>query len=382
MRRNRQWLKIIEGHRYFMKIAFHLNCLEHGGAERVVSNLANQFAREGHEVFVTTQWFGEKEFELDKNVHRVHVGLREEDNRRGRVHKYVSRVKYLKDFIKSEKPDVLVAFAQKAIYRSLMASIGTKCPVCVCVRTNPVGNYDSFLDKIQIKWLFPKAAGFVFQTNDQRDFFGKYASGKSTVILNPIHQKYIDEPDVASREKVVVQTGRLDHFKNQPMLVDAFAIVHQTHPEYVLKIIGPDSKDGTKEILEEKINKYNAQDYIKLVGGSDCLEKDIKNASAFAFSSNCEGMPNALLEAMALRLPIVSTDCPCGGPATIIENHKNGILVPVDDKEEMAKAICYMLDNPNEAERMGKEAGNIAKLANADAVYRQWKEYLENIIKK
>lgn len=365
-----------------MKIAFHLNCLEQGGAERVVSNLANQFSREGHEVYVATEWYGENEFALEEKVKRVHVGLQEKDDSCGRIQKYQRRIKYLKQFIQQEKPEVLIAFAQKAIYRSLMAAKGTDCPVCVCVRTDPVGHYDSFMDKLQIQWLFPSAAGFVFQTNGQRDFFKKYVENKSTVILNPIHQKYIDEPKAEQRSKTVVQSGRLVDFKNQPMLIDAFMLVHEKHPDYILKIIGPDSFDGTKEILEQKIKEYHAEEFILLPGGSDRLEKDLKDAAVYAFSSDWEGMPNALLEAMALRLPIVATDCPCGGPATVMQNHKNGILVPVKDARAMANGICYMIEHPEEAEQMAEEAGKIAKTANGAAVYEQWKEYIETIRRK
>ncbi len=365
-----------------MRIAFHLNCLEQGGAERVVSNLSNQFAREGHEVFVVTQWQGENEFVLDERVKRVHVGLRKEDEHAGRLQKYTRRVKYLKQFIQEEKPEVLIAFAQKAIYRSLMAARGTDCPVCVCVRTDPVGHYDSFMDKLQIAWLFPKAAGFVFQTNGQRDFFHKYVEHKSTVILNPIHQKYIDEPKAEQREKVIIQSGRLVDFKNQPMLIDAFMLVHEKHPDYILRIIGPDSFDGTKEILESKIKEYHAEQFIELPGGSDTLEKDLKQAAVYAFSSDWEGMPNALLEAMALRMPIVATDCPCGGPATVMKNYENGILVPIKNPQEMAKGICYMIEHPAEAEAMADEAGKIAEIANGNAVYEQWKDYIQTIRRK
>lgn len=365
-----------------MKIAFHLNCLEHGGAERVVSNLSNQFFREGYEVLVATEWQGEVEFALDAGVRRIHVGLSPADEGKGRLYKAAKRVKNLRKFIKKEQPDVLVAFARKAIYRSLFAAKGTGCPVCVCVRTDPVGNYDSRMDQLLIRWLFPQAAGFVFQTNGQRDFFPEYTHAKSVVILNPIHQKYIDEPTSVKREKVVVQSGRLVGCKNQAMLLDAFETVHGKHPDYCLKIYGHDTLDGTKELLERKIEENHAGDYVKLMGGSDRLEKDMKDAAVFAFSSDWEGLPNSLMEAMALRLPVVATDCPCGGPATVLTHKKNGLLVPVKDPQALAEGICYLIEHPGEAEKMAAEAGRIAGTANAQAVYAQWKQYLEKICRR
>lgn len=153
------------------KIAFHLNCLEQGGAERVVSNLASRFAQEGYEVLVATEWYGENEFQTDKRVRRVHVGLKAEDEKKSRIRQFALRVKYLREFMKRENPDILIAFAQRANYRALMASFGVKVPVLISIRTDPAGHYDALSDRIQIPLLFPRAAGCVFQTEGQREFF-------------------------------------------------------------------------------------------------------------------------------------------------------------------------------------------------------------------
>ena len=112
-------------------------------------------------------------------------------------------------------------------------------------------------------------------------------------------------PRPEKRVKEVVQSGRIVDFKNQLMLIRAFDRVHKKHPDYVLKIYGGDSGDGTREQLEELIAERNAGEYVFLMGASDSLEKVLVNASVFAFSSDWEGLPNALLEAMALGLPIV-----------------------------------------------------------------------------
>ncbi len=191
------------------KIAFHLNCLEQGGAERVVSNLANRFAREGYEVLLATEWYGENEFQIDKEVRRVHVGLREGDEGKSRIAQFLLRVKYLREFMERERPDILIAFAQRANYRALMAAPGTKVPVLISIRTDPVGHYDAWSDKVQIPLLFPRAAGCVFQTEGQRDFFAPYLQKNSRIILNPIHEKYIGVPEPENRKKEVVQSGRL-----------------------------------------------------------------------------------------------------------------------------------------------------------------------------
>lgn len=361
------------------KIAFHLNCLEQGGAERVVTNLANQFVEKGYEVIIATEWYGENEFQTDPRVKRVHVGLRAEDKKKNHVIQILLRVKYLTKFIKEEKPDILIPFARKALYRGLMSAYFIKIPILISIRTDPVGHYEEWSDKIQIPILFPRADGCVFQTEGARDFFAPRLQKNSRIILNPINPKYIGTPIPEKRTKTVVQSGRLVDFKNQPMLIKAFVEVHKKHPDYDLKIYGGDSFDGTKEILEELIEKNKAGDYIHLMGASDSLEKDLADAALFAFTSDWEGLPNALMEAMALGLPIVATDCPCGGPRTIMTNGVDGLLIPIKDQKALEDGINYLIENPEIAENMGRKAREIADRANGDAIFEQWKAYIEEL---
>lgn len=364
------------------KIAFHLNSLQQGGAERVVSNLANRFAKEGYEVVIATEWYGTDEFALDQKVRRVHVGLTKEDENRSRISKMLRRIWYLRRFMKKEKPDVVVAFTRGVLYRALAAGIGTGIPVVISVRTDPVGHYDKKADKLRIPLLFPHAAGCVFQTEGAKAFFAPYLQENSRIILNPLNPKYVGVPEPAVRTKDVVQSGRLVDFKNQPMLIRAFLKVHEKHPDYTLKIYGPDSKDGTKEILESIIHENHAEDFVKLMGGSNTLEKDLADAALYAFSSDWEGLPNALMEAMALGLPVVSTDCPCGGPKTLIEDGVNGLLVPIMDEKAMTDGILRLIENRELAERLGREARRISERANEDAVFEQWQTYLQECCKK
>ena len=364
------------------KIVFHLNCLEQGGAERVVTNLANQFVKEDYQVIIATEWYGENEFQIDERVSRVHVGLKAGDEKKPRLVQFLLRVKYLRDFLKRENPDILIPFARKALYRGLMAAYFMKIPVLISIRTDPAGHYEERSDKIQIPLLFPRVDGCVFQTEGAREFFAPRLQDNSRIILNPIHEKYIGVPMPERRTKTVVQSGRLVDFKNQPMLIRAFVKVHEKHPDYNLKIYGGDSFDGTKEILEGLIEEFRAQDYIHLMGASDTLEKDLADAAVFAFTSDWEGLPNALMEAMALGLPIVATDCPCGGPRTIMTNEVNGLLIPIKDEEALENGINRLIEDPEFAGRLGAEATKIADKANGRAVYEQWRDYIEELINK
>ena len=258
------------------KVLFHLNCFEQGGAERVVSNLVNQLVQEDYEVIAATQWQGEAEFALDERVNRIHVGLRDEDESKNRLVKIILRFKYLRDLIKKEKPDVVISFTRRPNYRALISAWGLKVPVIPAVRQDPKSYYNSFADKLLIPLLYPMAAGCVFQTTEQMESFPKSLRKRSAVILNPVNAKYVNVPKPEHREKTVVQSGRIVDFKNQAMLLRAFVKVHEKHPDYDLKLYGGDSFDGTWEQLEEIIRKNHAEDYIRLMGGSDSLEKELE----------------------------------------------------------------------------------------------------------
>ncbi|MCR4788932.1 MAG: glycosyltransferase [Lachnospiraceae bacterium] len=365
------------------KIMFHLNCLEQGGAERVVSNLANSFVREGiADVIIATEWEGKDEFKLDDRVRRIHVGLREDEENRSRFAKISLRKKHLKELVLKEKPDVVIAFAQKAIYRALSSLKKVDVPVIISIRTDPAGHYDSLIDTIEIARLFKRADGCVFQTEGQREFFPEHLQKKSVIILNPVNDKYINVPRPEKTTKTIVQSGRLVDFKNQPMLIDAFMKVHEKHPDYDLKIYGPDSFDGTKEILETKIKEYDADGFIHLMGGSDSLEKVLPECEIYAFSSDWEGLPNALLEAMALGMPIVATDCPCGGPRTVMTDGENGLLVPIKDPDSLAAGLIRLIEDKELAEKMGKNASKISEKINSNAIVAQWKEYIDEVIER
>ena len=258
--------------------------------------------------------------------------------------------------------------------------MGTRIPLITAVRQDPKSYYNSVADKILIPLLYPLSTGSVFQTEEQMQCFPKSLQKRATVILNPINDKYLNIPKPKEREKVVVQSGRLVEFKNQAMLLRAFVKVHEKHPDYSLKIYGGDSFDGTKQKLEAIITEYQAYDYMKLMGPSDSLEKELPKASVYAFSSDYEGMPNALLEAMVLGMPVVATDCPCGGPRTVMVHEENGLLIPVGDEKAMTESINRLIEDRDFAERLGENARKISKKIERTAVLSMWKDYIEETI--
>lgn len=363
------------------KVIFHHNCLEQGGAERVVSNLANAFVDLEDDVIVATEWFGDNEYELDNRVRRIHVGLSSEDESKGRITKMWVRLRNLRELVKKEQPDIIIGFTRKPLFRTIMAAIGTDVPVAIAVRANPWGLYNDFFSRLSVRFLFPRVDGAVFQTEMQKSFFPKYIHKKSKIILNPVNKKFFQEEDI-EKEKLVISTGRLDKLKNQEMLFKAFIRVHDKFPEYILELFGEDSFDGTKENLEKIITDNHAEEFIRLMGGSDQLEKELPRAEVFAFASNSEGMPNSILEAMCMGVPVVATDCPSGGPATIIENGVNGILTKINDEDEFVAAIEKILNDKRFANELGENAKKIRDRVDADVIVSYWRDFIRQTIER
>ena len=253
------------------KIMFHLNSMGKGGAERVVSLLANEFASRGKEVIVATEWFSDEEYELTSGVRRIHAGLSEKEENASRIAKQWFRVKNLRKALMEEKPDVLISFCVKANYRAMMATTGTKIPVIVSVRNDPKIDYVGTVKGLMNKLFMNRANGCVFQTEEAKEFFDEVLQKKSTIICNPVNEKYL-QAKRKTPEKKIVCVGRLVAQKNQMLLVNAFEKILEKYPEYHLYLYGDGSNDECKEELLKYVNSGSLKENIHFMGhGSGAL---------------------------------------------------------------------------------------------------------------
>ncbi|MBR5597761.1 MAG: glycosyltransferase [Lachnospiraceae bacterium] len=364
------------------KIMFHLNSLGKGGAERVVSLLANEFAKNGIDVIIATEWYSEEEYELDSRVRRIHAGLSDKEEGASRYAKQWFRIRNLRRVVMREKPDVLLSFCVKANYRAMMATVGTAIPVIVSVRNDPKIDYVGKVNGLMNKLFLNKAAGCVFQTEEAKEFFDEVLQKKSRIICNPVNEKYLQAERLQPKNKIVC-VGRLVAQKNQMLLVNAFEKILEKYEDYHLYLYGDGSDDECKEELLQYVGSNDfLKEHIHFMGLSSTLEQDMADAAMFVLPSNYEGMPNALMEAMALGLPVISTDCPCGGSRYWIQHGRTGQLVPVRDVDAMVEAIEFYIQNPEEAENMGTQARKSLQEATLDKIYEQWKQYILSVLRK
>lgn len=371
------------------KILFHVNSLGKGGAERVVSVLSRYFAEDGYEVVIVTLWRAGEEYELSKAVRRIDLGELAAGRRGGRRLLALRRFTDLKSVIRREQPGIVISFCVKANFRSAFAMLGMRTPLLVSVRNDPKTDYAPHAGAT--KWMEKKACGCVFQTEEARQFFSPAFQKKSRVIWNPIDEKYLLARREGEGQKVendkrygdersrVVTVGRISRQKNHMLLLRAFCRIRNQFPNTVLQIYGEKGESGVKEELESYIADKKLEERVLFMGQNSSLEKELRDAALFVLPSDYEGMPNALMEAMVLGLPVIATDCPCGGPAALIEDGVSGLLVPVGDEDRLAEAMARLLGERELAQTMAGNAGKVAEKVSPSRIYKEWKEYVETL---
>ena len=363
------------------KIMFHINSLGKGGAERVVVNLSEQFVKMGIETVIATIWRADDEYSHSDTIRRVNLetpgdadmsasALRSE--RRRRLHK----------LIKEEKPDCVLSFCRNANYRSISAAIGTGVQVIFSVRSDPKVDYKPKKERLLSRIFYKMAAGGVFQTEEARSFFKGSIAGKSTVILNPLNEAFLNRPKAQVRRNVIASSGRFNEAKDQMLLIHAFENIMADYPDYTLEMYGAPSEDNTFEEISNYVKDHGLGERVLFMGNRNDLYNCLSDVAVYVLPSKYEGMPNALIEAMALSVPVISTDCPCGGPRMLIEDGENGLLVEVENVKEMTAAIRNYLKDPEAAERLAENAGKITERVTPEKIAIEWLDYIKAVCRK
>lgn len=358
-----------------MKIAFYINAIHEGGAERVMVNLASNFVNAGDDVILITSFKDTWEYPYSKKIKRYI--LEKNGVSSSKFKRNIFRILELRKVLKKETPDCIVSFMAEPNYRAIIASRGLKIKTIISVRNDPNKEYPGKIGKFLGRFLLPIADGCVFQTAEAQQWFPKKLQNKSKIIYNAVKEDFFEVKRHVVKNTVVT-CGRLEEQKNHRLLINAFELVLRKHPDVKLFIYG---EGKLKSDLTELLINKGMSNNVFLCGNSNNIPKILSEAEIFVLSSDYEGMPNALMEALASGVPCISTDCPCGGPSMLIKQNLNGILIPVGDSEKLFLEICNLLENKKNKEKIGRNARDLAKQYKPDVIFQQWNIYIKNILK-
>lgn len=358
-----------------MKLALIAYLHGAGGAERQIVLLANEMAKRNHEVHLIVLCENNSHYHLLEQVN-VHDATRNEG---GGIFRIVKRFVAMRKYLRYIRPDVTISYNLQGAYFSLL--IGRKIcgKVLYSERGDPYDDEYSGLLGVIRDVTCRHIDAFVFQSEGARDFFRLTKKQMSIIIHNSVTVPQDKYPMPVNRDKRIVTVGRLHPQKNPCLLVDAFALISKEYPEMMLDFYG----DGPlKEKIQAKVNGLGLSDRIHLMESRKDIFDCIYKAQLFVLPSDYEGMPNALMEAMSLGIPCISTDCRPGGARTLIANGINGIIVPTGNPSALAEKISFVLDNPLVADGLAREARKLGQSHTNEFIFGKWESFLMSLTER
>ncbi|MDD3747063.1 MAG: glycosyltransferase [Anaerostipes sp.] len=345
-----------------MKVLMVITGMRSGGAERVMATLCNELSQK-HDVRLLCMKENETDYLLDDKVKFLGANVKNKS--------FLKSVNFVKKNIKTWNPDVILSFMTKSNLIALVAKKISKknVPVIIAERTNP---FIASFKRIR-KIIYPWASGAVFQTKQAQQYYKNIIKCESVVLRNPLNPDFAIEPFKGKREKRIVSVGRLSDEKNQKLIISSFSKIADRYPEYKVEIYG---EGPLKKELQAQIDEFGLSSQIVLMGRKDNIQEHIRTAEIFVLPSNSEGMPNALLEAMALGCACIATDCPIGGSAFIIKNEKNGILIPMNDENKMTTELERLMTDCSFAQQLGEKAKKVIQDFSSEKVCSEWEAFI------
>ena len=351
------------------KLIVCMGTLLAGGAERVLCSLSTAFA-DAYDEVEYVMWLPSGVFyDLDPRVKVVSV-VEESGSNKRLLHAWWFRRK-----VKKEKPTMILSFMAMCNFIVTLSVLGLKCRVVVSERNDPRFFKRGKRLRKFIYWLYARknVKGVVMQTKPNKDFLPAFLQHKAAVIYNPVN---IPEDTKgkglrAQKKDLVVSVGRLERQKGQDVLIRAFAKFHAKYPNYNLTIYG----DGSKRArLQSLVKELGVEEHVSLPGRIKNVPEAIAPAKMFVLTSLYEGMSNALLEAMAIGIPCISTRV--SGSTDLITDHENGLLTDVGDVDGIADAMGFIASHPEEAHVYAVNAIQTMNNLELSKISQTWIDYL------
>ena len=364
-----------------MKLVFLLTALDYSGGPKMMAWLANQFAKLGHEVSIIAVYSKEIGQPLDESINFFSLNVEKSKSRF--IRNTIEMIRVQKDvstLINSIHPDVVIGFLYSVDYFftlfNKMKRKSTK--VILSQRLDPF--QEKGISGFIKKRIIAMADGVVFQSQGAQSYY-KASIKNSVVISNPVTTKTMSFQTAvrkfSERADIIVVPARLNiKQKRQDVMINAFADVIINHPEARLVLLG-DGPD--KELLERQINEKGLDGFASIHAAVSTAEAYVKDCKIMCLSSDFEGMPNALIESLAIGINVISTDFSPGAAKDLIQNGVNGFIVPCGDHKAVADRIVWYLDHPSESDRMANKAKQISTVQSEESIFKRWNDFISSI---
>lgn len=348
-----------------------------GGQQRSVSQLCSELAGEQAFSITLVSLCGETtSYPLDRNINVVFL---ERPAAGKTVKNRMVRFLFLLRFIRKSNFDLIIGYGAGTRLPVGVLNQFFRIPIVFCDRSNPAFRYPSVIRRLRksIGTFLIRHTNAVFQTGNAAMAYKKL--NKTIIIPNLIDDDKLPEiADWASRSNKVISLGRYELEKNQKLLIRAFASTHVAYPQYILELYG----DGElAKDMAELIRKLDAEDYITLKSSVLDVFGTMNAAKIYVCSSDTEGYPNALLEAMAMGMACVSTECG-GSIRDMINDGVSGLIVPVGDAESMSKALISLMKNDNMAREMANRAIAVRERNSKERIIDDWSSFFCEVLRE
>jgi len=360
-----------------MNITLVVSSLANGGAERVMSTLANYWAGQGWCVTLLTFDDGTQPFyKVHERVHWRPLDIEGiSGNRLHTPRRSLRRLWILRQAIQNSPPQVILAFVDKTNVLTLLASRRLGVPVIISERVSPLHwSIGSWGWRWLRRWLYPQAAYLVLQTEAALRYYPPAWRRRVRVVPNAAIARIPDSVQLqpSPEAPMIIAMGRLTPQKGFDLLLQAFAVVAPRYPHWRLTIWGEGPERENLEALQDALGLHRQVD---LPGCTSTPGLEMARASLFVLSSRFEGFPNVLCEAMAIGLPVISCDCP-DGPRELICNGSNGLLVPPEDVDALTTALEHLMGNDPLRQQLGQRALEVLEQFSQERVMALWSQVM------
>lgn len=357
------------------KILFIIQRFHYSGAAKAMQIIANELSKlNKYEICIASYCNTSPCYPVESNI-KIMKGNHDFDIRgvKGKVNSLKNTYRIINEY----NPDIIIAFANNSSFYSILSTLFKDNKVVVCERCDPYN--ENRLSLRFMRFFFRFAEGAVFQTEGARKYY-KTLYKKSIVIPNIVDDKYRDytiKPFKDRNDEINIFSRIEIKQKRHDILIKAFNEIHKKYPKIIMNIYG-DGPDEDK--IKALVKDYKIDDCVNFKGPTDKALSILANSKFTILSSDYEGIPNGVIDAMSIGIPVIATDTSPGGVRLLIDDGRNGYIVPCGDYMKIAEKANYLMSNPDIGDQISRESRKIVDVFSKDSIVEKWEQYLDMLI--